>query len=226
VNVFVTGATGYLGRPLVAALAARGHRVRALTRRPSRSGLPDGCEPVAGNALDADTFVSAVGGCDTFVHLVGTPRPNPSKARQFETVDLVSIQAAVSAARRAGVRHFVYVSVAHPAPVMHAYIAVRQRGEALVRELHIPATILRPWYVLGPGHWWPYALVPIYALLRRLPATAAGARRLELVTHTQMVAALVHAVEHPRRHVAIIQADAIAGGCWLEAEHQPVGCAT
>ena len=94
-------------------------------------------------------------------------------------------------------KHLVYVSVAHPAPVMKAYIAVREQGERLVRETGIPATILRPWYVLGPGHWWPYALVPLYALLRAFPSTRDGAERLALVTHRQMVAALVHSVEDP-----------------------------
>jgi uncharacterized protein YbjT (DUF2867 family) len=96
-----------------------------------------------------------------------------------------------------GISHFVYVSVAHPAPIMHAYIAVRREGESLVAATGIRATILRPWYVLGPGHRWPYALVPIYAILRRLPATREAADRLGLVTHRAMVGALVHAVEHP-----------------------------
>jgi len=80
-------------------------------------------------------------------------------------VDLASIKAAVAAAVRAGVHHFIYVSVAHPAPVMHAYIAAREGGEALVRSSGIRATILRPWYILGPGHRWPYLLLPI---LRRI----------------------------------------------------------
>ena len=53
------------------------------------------------------------------------------------------------------------------------------------------------WYVLGPGHRWPYALVPLYAILRRLPATREAADRLGLVTHRAMVGALVHAVENP-----------------------------
>jgi uncharacterized protein YbjT (DUF2867 family) len=93
------------------------------------------------------------------------------------------------------VRHFIYVSVAHPAPIMRAYVAVRQEGEALVNASGIPATILRPWYVLGPGHRWPLLLVPIYAILRRLPATRDTAERLGLVTRKAMVAALVRAVE-------------------------------
>jgi hypothetical protein len=57
--------------------------------------------------------------------------------------------------------------------------------------------VLRPWYVLGPGHWWPVVLLPLYALAALLPASRAGAKRLGLVTLTQMVRALVAAVERP-----------------------------
>ena len=112
-------------------------------------------------------------------------------------MDLASIRATTAAAQRAGVRHLVYVSVAHPAPVMRAYIAAREEGEALIQASGIPATILRPWYVLGPGHRWPYLLVRLYAALQWLPATRDGARRLGLVTRRAMVAALVRAVETP-----------------------------
>jgi uncharacterized protein YbjT (DUF2867 family) len=203
-DVFVTGASGYLGRPLVETLIARGHRVRGLVRPGSETKLPAGATPVVGDALDAATWAGSVPPSDTLVHLVGTPRPNPSKARQFREVGLPSIRAAVSAATAGGVRHLVYVSVAQPAPVMRAYIAVRSEGEALVRASGIAATILRPWYVLGPGHRWPYLLVPVYAVLARVPATADGARRLGLVSRAQMVAALVAAVEEFPRGVKVV----------------------
>lgn len=195
--VFVTGATGYLGRAVVAALLARGQTVHALARRGSELEVPAGAMVVTGNALDADSFAAAIPAGSTLVHLVGTPHPNPSKAAEFTRVDLVSIEASVAAAKRSGVRHIVYVSVAHPAPIMAAYIAVRRQGETVVRASGIAATILRPWYVLGPGHMWPSALVPVYALLRLIPATRAGAERLGLVTRHQMIAALVRAVETP-----------------------------
>lgn len=196
-SVFVTGGTGYIGRPLISALLARGHTVHALARLGSETKLPAGALPVAGDALDASTFTTAIPRSATFVHLIGTPHPNPSRAAEFQRVDLGSIRAATAAAQRAGVRHLVYLSVAHPAPVMRAYIAARIEGESLVTASGIPTTILRPWYVLGPGHRWPCLLIPFYAVLRRIPATRQSAERLGLVTLDAMIAALVRAIEAP-----------------------------
>ena len=195
--VFVTGGTGYIGRVLIDALRERGHRTHALVRPGSEAKVPPGTRTVIGDALDSSTFASAIPPGTTLVHLVGTPHPSPAKAAAFERVDLASIRATTEAARQADVRHLVYVSVAHPAPVMRAYIAARQEGERLVESSGIPATILRPWYVLGPGHRWPYLLVPIYAVLRCFSATRESAERLGLVSRRTMIAALVRAVESP-----------------------------
>jgi uncharacterized protein YbjT (DUF2867 family) len=195
--VFITGSTGYLGRPLTETLLRRGYPVHALVRPGSEAKVVRGAVAVVGNALEAASFADRIPPEATFVHLVGTPHPSPAKAAEFQRVDLVSIRAAVSAASTARVRHFVYVSVAHPAPIMDAYIAVRREGEALVEASGIPGTILRPWYVLGPGHLWPYALVPVYAILRWLPSTRDAANRLGLVTRDQMLTALVESVAQP-----------------------------
>ena len=203
--VFVTGGTGYVGRPLIDRLIERGHAVRALARATSAAVLPSSAIRIVGDALDPSTYAGGVGPADSFVHLVGTPHPNPGKAREFRAVDLASVRAATDVAKRARVAHFVYLSVAHPAPVMHAYIAVRREGEALVRGTAIPATILRPWYVLGPGHRWPALLKPLYALFEQLPATRDTARRLGLVTLEQMVAALTYAVEQPPGQLRICE---------------------
>lgn len=195
--VFVTGGTGYIGRALIPLLNQRGYAVHALARPGSEGKLSKGASPVTGDALDAATFAPAIPRGATLIHLVGTPHPSPAKAAEFQRVDLASIRATVKAAQQTGVRHLVYVSVAHPAPVMRAYIAAREEGESLVAATGIPSTILRPWYVLGPGHRWPYVLVPLYAMLRWLPATRTGAERLGLVSQRAMVAALVRAVETP-----------------------------
>jgi uncharacterized protein YbjT (DUF2867 family) len=215
-DVFVTGGTGYIGGRLLPLLLQRGHRVRALTRAGSERKLAGGAGAIPGDALDAPSFREHVFPADTFIHLVGTPHPAPWKGRQFREVDLVSIRAAVHAAVHARVNHFVYLSVAHPAPIMRDYIAVREEGESLVRASGMKATIVRPWYVLGPGHYWPFALAPIYGLLERLKPTRAMATRLGLVTLDEMVRTLVHAVEHPPPDVRIVDVPEISRAPPLE----------
>jgi uncharacterized protein YbjT (DUF2867 family) len=196
-RVLITGGSGYIGTRLGAALVARGHPVRALVRRESAGRLPSDVEGVIGNALDAASVAAALAPADCLVHLVGTPHPNPSKAAEFERIDLASIRASVAAAKTTKLAHLVYVSVAHPAPAMHAYVAARVAGEAAILDAGLTATVLRPWYVLGPGHWWPIVLLPFYAVGEILPWTRATSRRIGLVTAKQMVRALVHAVEAP-----------------------------
>ena len=207
-KIFIAGGTGYMGRRLVAELLKRGHSVRALVRKGSEGKLPPGSAAVAGDALVKESYAREVRAADapadTFVQLVGVSHPNPSKADEFRAVDLASARAAVSAAVEAGIQHFVYVSVAQPAPVMKAYVAVRGECEEIIRKSGLNATILRPWYVLGPGHRWPYLLVPLYWLFERLPGTRESARRLGLVSIDQMVRALVGAVEHPYQGIRIL----------------------
>jgi uncharacterized protein YbjT (DUF2867 family) len=203
--VFVTGGTGYLGRHVIPALIGRGHRVRALVRPGSQGKAPHGCEIVVGDPFDRATFAHAIAPCDTFLQLVGVPHPSPSKARQFIDVDLRSALESIAAARQSGIVHFVYVSVAQPAPVMHSYQHARHQAECVLDASGLRRTILRPWYVLGPGHRWPYLIVPMYWLLERLPPTRDTARRLGLVTVSQIVRALVDAIEHPPDEARIVE---------------------
>jgi uncharacterized protein YbjT (DUF2867 family) len=204
-TVFIAGATGYIGRHVAPRLLARGHQVRALVRRGSESRAPAGAAVVAGDPLDRSSFADAIRPADTFLQLVGVPRPSPAKAKQFIDIDLQSARESIAAARSAAIAHFIYVSVAQPAPVMQAYQAARYRGEQALDASGLPHTIIRPWYVLGPGHRWPYALLPIYWLMERLPMTRASALRLGLVTLDQMGAAIVHAVEHPPARQRIVE---------------------
>jgi len=202
--VFVTGGTGYIGSRLMPLLRKRGFEIKALVRSSSQKKLPAGVTGLIGDALKIDSYAEHVRGADTFVHLIGVPHPSPAKAKQFRDIDLVSIEVAIKAAHEAGVRHFVYLSVAHPAPVMKEFTAVRSAGEQMIRESGIPATFVRPWYVLGPGHLWPFAILPVYWILEKLPKTRESAERLGLVTINQMLSALVWSVENPANEVRIV----------------------
>jgi len=198
-----------MGSRLIPLLVARGHEVVALVRRGSEHKLPPDCTPVLGDALDGASYLSHLSEGDTFIQLVGVAHPSPAKAKEFVAVDQRSGIEGIRAAKRAGVAHFIYVSVAHPAPAMHAYIAARRACEMELEGSGLNATILRPWYVLGPGHRWPYALIPFYWVAERIPSTREGARRLGLVTVEQMLRALAEAVEHPAAGVRVIEVPAI-----------------
>jgi nucleoside-diphosphate-sugar epimerase len=196
-SVFISGGTGFIGSRLIPQLLNHGHQVRALVRIGSKHKIPAGCEQVVGDALDGSTFSSKVSGCDTFIQLVGVSHPSPAKAKEFLEIDMVSAKASMEAAAKHSVAHFIYISVAQPAPMMKAYVGVRAACEEMIKDHRLNATILRPWYVLGPGHYWPYVLVPFYWLAEAIPATRADAQRLGLVTIDDIVATLVDAVEHP-----------------------------
>jgi uncharacterized protein YbjT (DUF2867 family) len=204
-RVFISGGTGYLGLELIGELLRRRFEVCALARPGSESKLPAGCDFALGNAMDPASYAPNLRAGDTVVHLVGVSHPNPWKGEEFQRVDVASVRAALPSAAAVGVTHFIYVSVAHPAPMMKAYIAARTACEEMIRDARLNATILRPWYVLGPGHRWPYLLIPFYKLLESMASKRESALRLGLVTRKQMVSALVWAVENPARGIRIVE---------------------
>jgi uncharacterized protein YbjT (DUF2867 family) len=157
-----------MGSHLAPMLLARDYDVHVLARNGSIERLPKGCLPVPGSAVSGGYESDLPMDC-TFVHLVGVSHPSPAKAEQFKSVDLAALRIAVAAAQSRQAEHFVFVSVAHPAPAMKAYVAIRQECEQIIQNTGLNATILRPWYVLGPGHRWPYALLPVYWLMERFP---------------------------------------------------------
>ena len=203
-TICVTGGTGYIGSRLIPLLTNRGHQVKAVVRPGSARKISAAVSVITADPLKENSYTESIRGCDTFIHLIGVAHPSPAKAAQFRAIDLPSIQVAVKAARDADIRHFIYLSVAQPASMMQAFVAVRAEGEALIRASGMKATFVRPWYVLGPGHWWPYAILPFYWIAELLPPTRESAKRLGLITISQMLSALVWAVDHPPNGVRIL----------------------
>jgi len=203
-RVFIAGGTGYIGRRLIPVLRRQGCMVTALVRAGSEGKLPPGCQVVVGNPLDRTSFEGAIEPYSTFVQLVGVPHPSPAKAQQFYDIDLASARASIDAAAARQVDHFVYVSVAQPAPIMKAYQLSRAIAEGHLAHSGLTSSVLRPWYVLGPGHRWPIVLTPFYWIAERRTSSRAAALRLGLVTIDQMVATLALVVAAPPRTSRIL----------------------
>ncbi len=139
--ILVTGGTGGLGRRVVARLRAKGRDVRVLTRR---AHAPEaGVEYVVGDLAKNEGVDAAVAGAETVIHCAGVGKIKEDTA-QAENI--------VRAAKRAGVRHLVSVSVvgADRIPVesavdrsMFAYFASQLAKERVVAESGLPWTNLR-----------------------------------------------------------------------------------
>ncbi|AZO31464.1 MULTISPECIES: NmrA/HSCARG family protein [Mesorhizobium] len=141
-NVLVTGATGQQGGAVVRALLSKGHRVKALTRRPDSDGARQlastGAEVVAGDLSDAAAIAKASSGIDT-MFLMGN-----SYEAGFEEETRQGIIAA-DAAKAAGVGHLIYSSVADAdkrTGIPH--FDSKYRVEQHIERLGIPYTISAP----------------------------------------------------------------------------------
>ena len=210
-TVFITGGTGYIGTRLIRALLKEdSFSIKALVRKGSENKLPAGCDLVIGNALDASSYEKAIAPATIFVHLIGVPHPSPAKKEQFKNIDLLSIQQAAKAAANAGSSHFIYLSVAmHPTKIMKDFQEVRAKGEALLLKQPFISSFIRPWYVLGPGHWWPLLLKPVYWILQLIPSTRTAAKNLDTVTINQMIKALVDCIKNPPHQNNIVDVQSI-----------------
>jgi UDP-glucose 4-epimerase len=168
-RILVTGASGFIGRRLVAVLSGAGETVRAAMRRHAAAvdfpgaelfTLPDITQPV--------DWAGALAGVDRVVHLAGLAHADPGahSAELYHRVNCVATGELARAAARSGVRRFVFVSsirAQSAAAAKHAlteddlpqptedYGRSKLMAEAEVRATGMPFAILRPAVVYGPG---------------------------------------------------------------------------
>ncbi len=151
----VFGGTGFLGRYVVRALATRGFRIRAASRRPAvgnfiqTMGRTGQIVPVQVNLRYPASLAAALRDSEVAVNLVGILAE--SGRQNFEAVHVFGARAAARAAKAAGVKRFVHVSAIGADPESQAvYGRTKGRAEAAVREIYPDAVILRPSILFGP----------------------------------------------------------------------------
>lgn len=167
-RILVTGATGFLGRATIAALAAGGQRVRAAMRRPQLVEFGQGVEIVEHPDLAGPfDWRPLLEGVDQIVHLAGIAHTGPGIAADlYDRVNRLATERLVAAAAQTGVGRFVFVSSIRAQSGPAADHALSERdvptatdvygrsklaAEAAVRAAGAPFTILRPALVYGPG---------------------------------------------------------------------------
>lgn len=189
-RVGVTGASGFIGRHVMAALASTGHHPVAV-RRP----------------FERDTLVSLFGTLDAVIHLAGVV--SAVSDAEFVRGNVTATHAVADAARTTGVRlvHISSLAAAGPAPLsapreeddppvpITAYGRTKLAGETVLRDTQgLRWTVLRPGVVYGPGD---RALLPLFRYSKRgiLPVVGNSAAAFTFVYIDDAVRAVLAAVE-------------------------------
>lgn len=150
----VTGATGFIGRHLVVALAAAGWHTRLLMRREPDEPRWRDLRPqvVAGSLDDPAALGRLVDGADAVIHVAGLIKA-AQRAEFFRVNRDAAARLAETVRRIAPDAHFLLVSsLAAREPLLSDYAASKHAGEMAVRDVLGPcATVLRPPAVYGPG---------------------------------------------------------------------------
>jgi len=168
-GIFVTGGTGFVGRPLLAALARTGRPIWALSRRaaepaapPTDQSMPANVTFVSGDVLQPETWRAALAQCRVLVHLAAAT--GRAAAETHHRVNARGTEILLEECRKAGVDRFLFVSsiaTTFPDTSAYHYAEAKRRAEAAVAASGLAFTTLRPTIILGPG-------APLFGALRKL----------------------------------------------------------
>jgi uncharacterized protein YbjT (DUF2867 family) len=197
--ISLTGATGFVGRHVAAALARRGHRVRALVRDPGRAGLltTQGAELVPGDLGDRGALARLVQGADAVVHLVGIIVERGRES--FAAVHVDGTHAVLAAAREAGVRRLIHMSAvgARDEPGATPYHRTKGQAEDLVRRSGLTYAVFRPSLINGPESAPIRLLVSLHRWLPVVPVFGDGRFPTQPVWIEDVALAFALAAERP-----------------------------
>lgn len=194
--MFLTGATGFVGRHVARRLIDRGHRVRALVRdRAAAEGLREmGVDLFRGDITKEANLRGALADCRVAIHLVGIIRERPP-AVTFEAVHIRGTMRVLEAARHAGVEKFVHMSALGAKREGTAYHRTKHEAEELVRRSDMPYVIFRPSVIVGEDGGFTQVLLRLLRALPVTPVIGDGQYRLQPVAVEDVASAFVMATE-------------------------------
>jgi NADH dehydrogenase len=191
-KVFVTGASGFVGREVFKQLREAGHDVRVLSRR-----APSSPEIHPGNVLDAASLPAGLRDVDAVIHLVGII--SEIGEQTFENVHTRGAQNLVTAAQQAGVKRFIQMSaLGTRANAVSRYHQSKWAAEEIVRRGGLAFTIFRPSIIYGPRDLFVNLFARIARFSPVLPVMGDGRGRMQPVPVADVAAAFARALGEPR----------------------------
>ena len=197
--ILLTGATGFVGRHVAAALRSDELPVRCLVRDTGRAQNLQrlGCEIVEGDVTDATSVQTAMEGSDAVVHLVAILTGRPE---DFDRVMVDGTWNVIDAAQREEVRRFVLMSAlgtSEQTMDLVPYYRAKWAMERAVAESGLERVVFRPSFIFGPGGG---AISQFARLVRYLPLTpvvGAGERQLQPIFVEDVAKFFARAVSLP-----------------------------
>jgi NADH dehydrogenase len=199
VLIAVTGATGFVGRHVAAALVRRGHTVRVLVRDSRRATVlqPLAIQIVTGDLADSAALTALLRGANAVVHLVGIIVE--AGRATFEAVHVEGTRRVLTAARDAGATRWVHMSAvgARDEPTATRYHRTKWRAEELVRASGLGHAIFRPSIISGPESAPIRTLARLHRWSPAVPVFGDGRFPTQPVWIEDVVLAFARAAENP-----------------------------
>ena len=151
-RVFVTGASGFVGRQVIEELIARDYGVNALVHRGALARRDPALRDITGDLFNPSILDEGIRGCSAVIHLVGIISERPSDGVTFDRMHFEGARAVVDAARRNAVPRYVHMSALGTRPgAASDYHRTKWQAEEYVRKSGLDWTIFRPALIHGPG---------------------------------------------------------------------------
>ena len=195
-NIFLTGAGGFVGSHMLRRLLSDGHQVRALVRHRGKLKGTN-LEEVEGDIVQSN-LAEHIAACDAVINLVGIIYEKGSAT--FEAVHHQGTKNLVEAAQKSGVQRFVQMSAlgARPADAS-PYHTTKFAAEEEVRDSGIPNVVLRPSLIVGPGSAFVQQMAQVMRaapIFRPIPGT--GKYRFRPVHVDDVVECFVQSLTNPK----------------------------
>lgn len=200
--LLITGATGYIGRHLVARLVAQGERPRCLVRSLERARhiLPaDKVEFIQGDTTRPTSLVEAVQGVDTIIHAgFMTADRKQSEGSRYEETNVVGTANLVAAAKRADVKRMIEMSgLGTRADKPGSYMQGRYLSEQSLIESGLRWTIIRPSVLFGTGAPFIKGLSDLIRSAPVLPLIGGGKIRFQPIYIEDVVTIVLRVLADP-----------------------------
>ncbi len=198
-KIIVLGGTGFVGRSLVHALQAAGHRVDVLSRNRELQrelGVYPDVRTLSTNVYDSAALARRFAGADVVVNLVGVLQNNGFGGKDFDRAHLALTETVIAAMKQAGVPRLLQMSSLRAGEGDSHYLRSRGQAEAKVKASGLAWTIFQPSVIFGPGDGLFCRFAPLLKIAPVLPLARAGAR-FQPVYVKDVAQAFVRALERP-----------------------------